>query len=327
MDLTCLTKHFSPALDLLAEAILEPAFDENEFRKLRDRNLRALELEEQKTEFICRREFSEKMFGKEHPYGRTARKEYYEAILLDDISNFHSKNYSPSGMTFVVSGKFNPEEISELLNKKFGVLAGGEKNEWKNSRAAAPPAEAMKGRFHFPRPDSKQASLRAGHRTFDRHHPDFHPMDLTNMLFGGYFGSRLMKNIREEKGFTYGVYAYWLSLKFSGYFMVQTEVGVEYLEQTFEEIRKEMKLLLEKGTTDEELEVVRNYKLGKTISGRETPSQMVDLISTCLVNEIPFSDLDRKFEVIRAVTKEQVVELARKYYQPENLLEVSCGGN
>jgi predicted Zn-dependent peptidase len=134
-----------------------------------------------------------------------------------------------------------------------------------------------------------------------------------------------MKNIREDKGFTYGIGSAWLSMKYGGFFLVQTDVGNEYIQPTLTEIDKEIRLLINEGIRDEELRLVKNYMLGRTISGRETPGQILDLVKNMLANEIPFRALDDKFDIIQAVTAQEVQELAAKYLLPDQMLQVVCG--
>jgi predicted Zn-dependent peptidase len=134
-----------------------------------------------------------------------------------------------------------------------------------------------------------------------------------------------MKNIREEKGYTYGVGSAWLTMKYDGLFVVQTDVGNQYIHSTLEEIRKEMLLLIDKGLPLSELDLVRNYMLGKSATGRETPSQLLGLIQNALINDFSFEEIDRKHDIIMALTPADIQRLAAQYLQPDQLLEVVCG--
>ncbi|HEX2900423.1 MAG TPA: insulinase family protein, partial [Bacteroidia bacterium] len=188
----------------------------------------------------------------------------------------------------------------------------------------AMPAPAT-GLQYFEKADSMQATIRVGHRAFPRSHPDHYPMQVANTVLGGYFGSRLMKNIREEKGYTYGIASAWLTMKYDGIFVVQTDVGNEYINPTLAEIKKEMQLLIDKGVTAAELDLVRNYMLGRSATGRETPSQLLSLIQNALINDFAFDEIDRKHDIMMALRPKDIQRLAAQYFQPSQLLEVVCG--
>lgn len=134
-----------------------------------------------------------------------------------------------------------------------------------------------------------------------------------------------MKNIREDKGYTYGIGSAWLSMKYDGLFVVQTDVGNQYIEPTLAELKKEMVKLIEHGVTSAELDLVRNYTLGRSATGRETPSQLNNLIQNALINGFGFDEMDRKFDIVMALTPADIQRLAAQYLRPDQLLEVVCG--
>jgi predicted Zn-dependent peptidase len=129
------------------------------------------------------------------------------------------------------------------------------------------------------------------------------PLQLANLVLGGYFGSRLMKNIREEKGYTYGIGSFVSGFLYAGYFGIATDVGKEYVENTLKETLYEMGRLIESGVEFEELETAKNYYLGQMTANRETPFQMGDHLVTALVNQLPLSSLDQEFEKINGTVK------------------------
>jgi zinc protease len=135
----------------------------------------------------------------------------------------------------------------------------------------------------------------------------------------------LMKNIREDKGYTYGVGSAWLSMKYDGLFLVQTDVDNAYIEPTLREIKMEMDRLIAHGVSDAELDLVRNYTLGRSATGRETPSQLNQLMQNALINGFDFQDMDQKFDIVMGLTAADIQRLARHYFDPAQLLEVVCG--
>jgi zinc protease len=328
VSLTSLTKHLASTVPLWAEMILEPAFPEQEMEKLRERSLQHLDVEEQKTGYIARREFNKLLFGAAHPYGEPAGKEGIQAIQLADLQAFHTKHFHPANAVIVAVGRFDEAQLLAVLDATIGqqhLPAGGHKVDLSASLGRLVADAPATGLQYFEKNDSMQATLRVGHRAFARSHPDYYPMQIVNTVYGGYFGSRLMKNIREEKGYTYGIGSAWLSMKYDGLFVIQTDVGNEYITPTLVEIRKEMDRLLTLGVSDAELDLVRNYTLGRSATGRETPSQLSGLIQNALINGFEFHEMDRKFDIVMALQKEDIQRLAVQYLQPDQLLEVVCG--
>jgi zinc protease len=328
VGLTCLSKHLQSTVPLWAEMLLEPAFPETEMEKLRERSLQHLDLEEQKTSYIARQEFNKLLFGSQHPYGAPSSKADIQQVQLDDLQGFHRNNFHPENAVLVAVGRFDEIKLLATLNATLGqhrLEAGQSKIDMSLSHGRWATATPATGLQYFEKNDSMQATLRVGHRAFARSHPDYYPMQVVNTVYGGYFGSRLMKNIREEKGYTYGVGSAWLSMKYDGLFVVQTDVGNEYIHATLAEIRMEMQRLIDLGVTDAELDLVRNYTLGRSATGRETPSQLNQLIQNALINGFAVAEMDRKYDIVMALKKEDIQRLAAQYLQPDQLIEVVCG--
>jgi zinc protease len=325
VSLSTLSRHMVHTIPLLREMITEPRFEVADFDLLVKRTLNSLEVEEKKTEYIVRREFGKLLFGDSHTYGQHVGREEIAAMQHGDIGPFHQQFYAPANAQIVAAGLFDADELIQVLNAQFGQLpitAGFEKPV---SAASLSHPAAEKGLHYFPMDDARQATIRAGHPGFERSHPDFYLMEVTNMIFGGYFSSRLNKIIREEKGYTYGIHSQWVSLKYGGYLIIHTDVGNEYIRPTLEQIRTEMKKLQDHGTTEEELSLVKSYMLSRLISSRETPGQLVETISALFVNGLPYEELDRKFDHINNVTVAQVQQMAQKWFRPDDLLEVVSG--
>lgn len=328
VGLTTLTKHLNSTVPLLQELILYPTFPEKDLKKLKSRMVQHLDVEEKKTGYTARKEFNRLLFGQDHPYGRNSEKEDVQIIENETLKGFYDRNYNLSNMELVVVGRYDETQLIQLLEDHFSFIGStdpSKKVPAENSTARNVPKGRPHGLQYFEKEESMQATVRVGHMGFARSHPDYYCMQVVNTCLGGYFGSRLMKNIREEKGFTYGIGSAWLSMKYGGFFLVQTDVGNEYIQPTLTEIDKEIRLLVDEGIRDDELRLVKNYMLGRTISGRETPGQILELVKNMLANEIPFRALDDKFDIIQAVTSEQVQELAAKYLQPDQMLQVVCG--
>lgn len=325
VSLTTLTKHLDSTLTLLAEALLEPSFPEGEFVKMQKRTLENLDLEEQKTGYLARKHFNSLIYGKEHPYGRFMEKKDVQGLSLDKVKEYHREQYDITKAFIVAVGRFDEQKLLALLNKIFGSRPSSSQLPNRTSAASLHTPSGVKGLHYIEKLDSLQATLRVGHPAFSRNHEDYYPMQVVTTVFGGYFGSRLMKNIREEKGYTYGIGSAWLSMRYSGVFLIQTDVGNQYIDDTLHQIELELDRMLTEKVSEEEIQLVKNYMLGRSVSTRETPSQLTDIISNFVVNDVSFSQLDQKFDIIQGITPDTVLHLAQTYYHPDNLLKVVCG--
>ena len=325
--LSTLTKHLGSTIPLMVELLCRPTFPQKELDILKELSIRNLEIEQKKTAFMARRAFNRMMNGADHPYGRMVDIEDIQKLDLNELRSFYQRNLSLTNCRLIATGRFDEQRLLDLLNQQMGATPFDPQLKVDPTNSAAKDAlpEKISGLHVLKKEDSMQATVRVGHQGTAIDHDDYFSMQVVNTILGGYFGSRLMRNIREEKGFTYGIYSAWRSMKYGGNFVIQTDVGNEYVRPTLDEIRKEINLLINEGVGHEELELVKNYMLGRSASSRETPSQILSLIRTYLVNELDFADLDRKFELIRAVGPEDVKEMAARYLRPDDLLEVVAG--
>lgn len=327
VSLTSLSKHMPTMVPLWAEMINDPALPESELEKLQKRTLQQLDVESKKTGFVARREFNRLLFGMQHPYGSFSDKEDIANLQHSAIKAFHQKNYHPANAVIIAVGRYDEETLVNLLEAHLGRVANNKDLlvSLSGSQSQFEPVRPQTGLQYFEKADSMQATIRVGHRAFQRVHPDYYPMQVVNTILGGYFGSRLMKNIREEKGYTYGIGSGWLAMKYDGIFLIQTDVDNKYIQPTLDEIQLEIKKLITDGVDQAELDLVRNYMLGKSATSRETPGQLAGMIQNALVNDFSFEEIDRKYDVIMGLTTKDIKRYAEEYLRPENLVQVVCG--
>ena len=134
-----------------------------------------------------------------------------------------------------------------------------------------------------------------------------------------------MKSIREEKGYTYGIYSSWSSYKYQGAFFIQSDIGKEYINDAIDTVKHEIKMLAEEGISSEELDLIWNYLLGTSINRRETPFQIADILKYSIAYDLSFEEMDKKFKVLEKITPDEIAANASKYFQPDNWLEVIAG--
>ncbi|MEO1448143.1 MAG: pitrilysin family protein [Bacteroidota bacterium] len=322
LKLLCLTDQLPETLPLFKEVVFQPTFPESEFTQMKARAAQRLKVEAEKTTFQARRHFKQALFGS-HPYGTSMGLDELAALELSDLQTYHTEKVMSADFSLLVVGRYDEARLLAQLNSTLGQQPR-HTLEIPAPSAAVEMTEAPTGRQNVS-VQGVQSTVRVGHRGLDRSHPDQHPMTLVNTILGGYYGSRLMKKIREEKGYTYGVYSLWSAYQFGGQLAIQTDVANEYVADTLATIRAEMHRLQDDGVDKAELQLVKNYLAGQSISQRETPAQMGGILRFALVNGYSFADLDARFMRLQALSTEEVQRLAQAHLRPEALLEVVAG--
>lgn len=318
----CLARHLPTLLPILREVVQEAIFPETELETQKSISRQNLKVNLEKTAFVATQRFKERVFGPSHPYGRSQQDEVIAAISRETIVDFYEKRLVGQPFTLFLSGRVSEAEV-KLLNDVFGT-------EKLASEAPKSPAHPVRVTKHDPelveRPESVQSSVRVGKRLFNRQHPDYFRFLVLNEVLGGYFGSRLMRNIREDKGFTYGIHSSLTSLAHEGYFTIGTDVKKENTLQTLDEIRKEIGVLQTDLVPADELETVRNYMLGAFVGSLNTPFEIADRLKTIYFDNLPEDFYETYVEHLLAVTPEEVRETARQHLNLNSLQEVVVGG-
>ncbi len=318
----CLTRHLPNVLPLLKELLTESTFPQKELDDLRNITLQNLRVNAEKNAYVAGVLFRQNLFGKEHPYGRSQQPELVEQITRQTVVDYFDKAIRNRPFQILLAGQVGELEIG-LIDKHLGELTILEPvvNNGISFSAALPESVILAEKS-----ESLQSSIRVGRRLFTRHHADFFPMLLTNEVLGGYFGSRLMRNIREEKGFTYGISSNMVSFRNDGYFLIGTDVKKEFTQQTLDEIRKEIHILQTQPVPADELETVKNFMAGEFVGSLNTPFEIADRYKTILLDGLPVDFLTNYVANLRAVSAEAIQQMAKTYLSDELLSEVVVGG-
>lgn len=318
----CLTKFLPDVLPLLRELLTEPTFPAKELDDLRNITLQNLRVNYEKNAYLAGILFREKLFGLDHPYGRSQRPEAIEQLTREGVVAFYERAIRNRPFQLILAGQASENEIV-LLNRTLGQLPI-RTDQLSAFTGSLPTDDALP--ILAEKPDSTQSSIRIGRRLFTRSHPDFFKMLVTNEILGGYFGSRLMKNIREEKGFTYGISSNMPSFRREGYFLIGTDVNRENTQQTLDEIRKEIRILQTEPVSADELETVKNFMAGEFVGSLNTPFEIADRYKVILLDNLPADFLTTYIRQMRAVTPTDIMETATRYLVPDDLREVIVGG-
>ena len=323
LSLSALEKQIAQVIPILQEILTSPTFPIDEYDLMLSRVRQAIQVDSRKTSYWARRLSGHLLWGKEHPYGRHIGIDELKQISLDQLIEYHREIFCAENLTLVAVGNFNTENLRQLCEELISKIPLNKSVTSSNGTLA--PSPNAPGTTTYPVPDTMQSTIRIALPLFKRNHPDYHALRLVNTIFGGFFGSRLMKNIREEKGYTYGIGSSLMCYKYNGMWVIQTETAHEYVQDTLQEINYEVDKLHQELVTAEELEIASNYLLGRMLGSQETPFQISDMFLTQLVNGLPADDWESAYKTIQSVTPAQIRELSQQYLNPNEMRIVVCG--
>lgn len=254
-----LRKHVVKVLKIIAEVFNDASFPEDEIMKTLNIRKQKFLINSEKVSDLARREFNPLIYGEDHPYGKKVKLSDYDNIQRNDLVSFYNRFYKQQPI-ILAAGNVDTKLIKEI-NKLFG--SGSELRTQRRKQFGDKNIEVYSRLIE--KKDAVQSAIRMGRKMFNRTHEDFPEMQVLLTLFGGYFGSRLMSNLREDKGYTYGVGAGLSSMLEGGTFFVSTEVGAAATSEAKKEIFVEMKLLRDNLVSAHELDTVKNYMLGQLL--------------------------------------------------------------
>jgi predicted Zn-dependent peptidase len=320
-DLYMLSKHVHSLFGLLRDLLTEAAFPEEELENFRNIRRQQLNVNEQRSGALASRHFKAALFGEAHPYGKSLTHTDIDAISREDLLSFFRHNLLHR-MEIIVSGDVNTE-VLQALEDHFGDLPVVQTQ----TMGELPQPRLMpEKRLLIEKPANLQSSIRIGCRSISKHHPDFHKLRVLNTVFGGYFGSRLMRNIREEKGLTYGINSGLIAMADAAYFIIGTDVKKELTQLAIDEIYHEMRRLQEELLPDTELNTVKNYMAGRLLSSVDTPFALAEKFRNTHFYGLTYDFYKDYLNTINTIDAATLRELARRYLQPENMREVVVGG-
>ncbi|MEX2231658.1 MAG: pitrilysin family protein [Cyclobacteriaceae bacterium] len=312
-----LNKNLAPVLKLLMEILSSPSFPEKELRQTQSVYIQNLKVNNEKTSFVASHLFRKNLFGDTHPYGMETGEKDVNVVQTSDLQK-HFTEFIHSAKVFV-SGKIEPVS-KDLILEEFQQIAPGN-----HAHNIKPVIKAHPGRQYVEKKDSVQSSLRIGRRSVVRAHPDYVSNLFVSHILGGYFGSRLMKNIREERGLTYGISASVHGLKHDSYLVIGADVNKENVDLTFDEIRKELKNLRATKIAAGELETTRNHFIGSLQSEITTPFAHAEKIKTIALFNLPRDHYQNMISKIERITAVEIADISEQYFHEDAFCEVAVG--
>jgi predicted Zn-dependent peptidase len=309
-SLTTLKKFLAPSLELLLQLIQEPLLEEEALLMLKNIQIQNLKVQQEKTAFIANRLFRKAIFGQDSVFAQFAEIEDVEKITAQDLVNYHHEHILGKPFSIFMAGDIEQKEL-EIVNQYLGNLKIEDNHI---SPFSVESFENNEGsRFYLKKEGALQTSIRIGKRCIDKMHPDYVALRVLIGLLGGYFGSRLMQNLREEKGLTYGVQAQIGSIRGNTYFTIQTDVKKEKNQEALAEIYKEIERLKQETIPLAELDLFRNYLIGSFLGVLATPFQIMQQIKVLHDENLPADYYDTFIQKIKAITPQDLQRAAQTH--------------
>lgn len=317
ITLFCLNKHLDKVLPLVKEIIEEAVFPQEELDIYRQKKINQLKVNLNKGDYVAKNIFDQSLFGQDHPYGYFLKVEDMQAITREALIEFHENYYQYKACQVIVSGKI-PANFIDQFSSLFGNNTGNKTFEEKKRF----PKPAVQKEHLFPMEDSVQAAIAFGKPSLHKSHPDFAGLLVLNTVLGGYFGSRLMANIREDKGYTYGIYSAVVPYIRESYQYIATEVDKNVYKDALNEIKLEIKRLQDELIPEEELTVVRNYLIGSFLSSIDGPFALSNRLKGILLFDMDYDYYDNFIDTIKNISAERLREIAKEHMCLDDYHEV-----
>ncbi len=321
LTLYSLNKHIDAVLPIVYDVLNNSIVPEQELETYVRNNSQSLQISLEKTDFIARRKFYHELFGKTR-YGVAVTENLLQQLSREDLLDLYKKQIQPKNATLFLSGNIT----NDVLNSFRSFF----EDQWIGESPIIQYPFIQKSNHEFDliqieKSTALQSSIRMGKIGIKRSHVDYPALQFVNTLFGGFFGSRLMSNIREEKGYTYSIGSMVANLNHAGFISVVTDVGSEYVDDTLFQIALESKRLQEERVSTEEIELVRNYMLGGMLGSLESIFSHVDKFKSVYFSGLTLDYYTYYSNVIRNLNSDQIQDIAQKYLGVEDMVKVLVG--
>ncbi|WFB62260.1 pitrilysin family protein [Sphingobacterium sp. WM] len=321
LTLYTLNKHIDAVLPIVNDILNHSILPEQELETYIRNNSQSLQISLEKTDFIARRKFYDSLFGSTR-YGQSVTDELLKGLERDDLLRLYRQQIQPKNATLFLSGNISKEVLFSFRNYF--------EEQWKGDVAiqSVPYIQKLNLDTDLVKIDKAgalQSSIRLGKVGIKRSHADYPALQFVNTLFGGFFGSRLMSNIREDKGYTYSIGSLVANLNHAGFISVVTDVGSEYTDDTLKQIELESRKLQEEKVSEEELELVKNYMLGSMLGSLESIFSHVDKFKSVYYSGLDLDYYTYYSNVVRQINPDQVQDIAQKYLGVDDMVKVVVG--
>lgn len=317
---SCLSEYAPELATLLAEVVQRPSLPESELARIKADFKRQMNLARAQPGTQARQKFSAALYGS-HPYGRPLPTDAeIDALTMAQVKTFYETQYGAQRTALFAAGKFDQAALRQAISSAWSSLPKG----------PAPRIELAKSQTRpdimtLDRPGAPQSTIVIGLPVVDPSHPDYVRMRVLNSLLGGSFGSRITRNIREDKGYTYSPYSYLETHYRTGNWSQNADVTTQETGNSLKEIVYEIERLQKEAPSAEELRGIQNYESGLFVLRNSTAGGIISQLNTLHLHGLPDSYLTEQVKKINEVTPQQVSETARKYVRPEAMTIVVVG--
>lgn len=314
-----ISKFANNLLDLVVEIFENNIFDEEEFKVELERERSAFSVNLQKTDYLARREFMKMLYGEENY--KLINFNDFENIAVGDLGNFILNYFSFNDAIVVISGDYKENDVRTLAN-----FIKNYSNYKKIPENRQPLTISNQSNYYcVKKENAEQSTVITGKITIDKKHEDYKKLAIINTVLGGYFGSRLSKNIREDKGFTYGVYSILSARRTHSIFKIEADIGVEHKDTYLKEVSTELNKMCKEPVGEEELILVKNYLSGSLLGSFDGVFEQAEIFASLRKNGLDFSFYDDFFVELKNVTSDELKETANKYLKFDEMINVIAG--
>lgn len=314
-------KYVADVLPIVADILQHVTVPQQELDTHMRNNKQNLQISLQKNDVLARRLFYKEVFGSNR-YGIVPSEEMYDLISREELLKLYDAQIQPSNCTLLIAGNVDAAVLSHVEHF-FGENWTGSSQSIESQWSQISPTIGRQ--IIETKDEALQSALRMGHTTISRTHTDFPAIQFVNTLFGGFFGSRLMKNIREDKGYTYSIGSSISSLKHTGFFTLASEVGVNVTKEALQEIDKEFVALQQSKPSVEEVDLVRNYMQGMLLGSLESIFSHADKFKSVYFSGLNYNYYQHYNDVVNDMTADKVLSIAQQYFNHDQMVKIVVG--
>ena len=317
ISFTVLKEYFNYIFELLCEILKEPLFNEDRLEYIKNKKIQELKIENTKNKTIAYKTFKKELF-EDCNYGYSLNEEDIKKVKVCDLKNNFSQFWLNNTQIFI-TGDID-EKLLKNINKNIPDNLKFSNDSFLNDEIKLNHSRKI---ININKQDSEQVSMCLGHILINDE--NYQKLWCTIAFLGGYFGSRLMKNIRERNGYTYGISAQIVNYRYVKYLLIKTSAKKEFKEAIIEEIKKEITLLQNEKISEEELNGFKQYFLGNMLA--TFSNVFSDMVHSVTVKMLNFEEdyYQKLFETIKNISGEEINHIAKKYLNPDKFVQVFVG--
>ena len=322
VQLHCLGRQIGELLPYLLELLQTVTFPEEELEDWLNRKKQKYAINQEKVSYLAKNAFVPALLGEAHPYNNAVSARSFESLSQQDLIEFYQQYYQNKPFTVLLSGQITKEQMGSLSVHLEGLEI---EPSAAIDEASLPVVKSSLDLLQLEKPAASQSALKMGKLMPNKGHADFPALFFANTILGGYFGSRLMNNLREDKGYTYGVGSGLIAYKGLAYFVLSTEIGAQHTQPALNEIEKEMLRLTQEPLDADELETVKQYLQGSLMRNFDGPFAAMDRFKSLHVLGLDYDYYDQLIHDFKDMTAKRLLQIFQRYFQFNDLTKVVAG--